>query len=185
MTYTAKTNPLTQLPYGVLSEQDIELNKQFVDIRNIDVKIYAHKTHIDAVIPQVAYNATSAAFDLTCVEDTRVFPRSSAEIPNGLNLTIDQNSKYFMQIQLRSSMGFKKDLAPFAGTIDPGYTGPLGVKVYNHSDEPIFIKKGERYAQVLVLPIPNYVVEELNDEQFEELKKKQQRGDSGFGSSGK
>jgi len=151
----------------------------------IDVKIYAHKTHIDAVIPQVAYSGTSAAFDLVCVEDTRVLPHSSAVVPNGLNLTIDQKDKFFMYLQLRSSMGFKKELGLHSGIVDPGYTGSTDVKLYNFSENDIWIKKGERYAQVVVLPIPNYVIEELNDEQFEELKQKQQRGDSGFGSSGK
>lgn len=66
-----------------------------------------------------------------------------------------------------------------------GYTGDFSVKVYNLSDDDVFIKKGERYAQVKVIKKPNYVIQELNDEQFEELKAKQQRGNSGFGSSGK
>ena len=150
---------------------------------NIDVKIYAHKTHIDAVIPQVAYNSTSACFDLTCVEDTRIFAHSSAIVPNGLNLVIDQNSPYSMTISLRSSMGFKKELIPHYGKVDAGYTGNLSVKIYNVGDEDVWIKKGERYAQVEVIRKPNYVIEEIDDEQFEKLKLKQLRGDKGFGSS--
>ena len=152
-------------------------------LTNIDVKIYAHKTHIDAVIPQVAYNSTSACFDLTCVEDTRIFAHSSAIVPNGLNLVIDQNSPYSMTISLRSSMGFKKELIPHYGKVDAGYTGNLSVKIYNVGDEDVWIKKGERYAQVEVIRKPNYVIEEIDDEQFEELKSKQIRGDKGFGSS--
>ena len=154
-------------------------------IRNIDVKIYAHKTHVDAVIPQVAYNATSACFDLTCIEDTRIFPHSSAIVPNGLNLVIDQNDSYSMTISLRSSMGFRKELIPHYGKVDAGYTGDLSVKIYNVGEQDVWIKKGERYAQVEVIKKPNYVIEELNDEQFEELKQRQLRGSSGFGSSGK
>jgi len=147
--------------------------------------IYAFKNHPDAVIPEVAYNSTSACFDITCVEDTIIPARSSAVVPNGLNLTIDQQSKYWMQIQLRSSKGFKHALIPHYGTVDAGYTGDLGVKIYNVGDDDVIIEKGERYAQIAVIPKPDYSIQELTKEEFEVLKKHQQRGSSGFGSSGK
>jgi dUTPase len=66
-----------------------------------------------------------------------------------------------------------------------GYTGDLGVKIYNVGKEDVIIEEGERYAQIAVIKKPTYEIIELNDEEFEELKSKQQRGDGGFGSSGK
>lgn len=149
------------------------------------VIIYAHKTHPDAVIPQVAYNSTSACFDITCTETTVIPAKGKAVVPNGLNLTISDSQKYWMQIQLRSSKGFKEDLIPHYGTVDPGYTGDFGIKVYNLSDKDVVIEKGERYAQVAVIEIPEYRIEELDDESFNFLKENQKRGDKGFGSSGK
>lgn len=149
-----------------------------------EVKVFAHKTHPDAVIPVIAYNSTSACFDITCVETTIIPARGSNVVPNGLNLTIDQSDNYWMQIQLRSSKGFKYELIPHYGCCDPGYTGSLGVKVYNLSDSDIKIEKGERYAQIAVIEKPKVTIVELNDEQFEILKKAQERGDKGFGSSG-
>lgn len=149
------------------------------------VKIYAHKTHPDAVIPHVAYDATSACFDITCTETTIIPARGKAVVPNGLNLTIDQHDRYWMQIQLRSSKGFKYDLVPHYGTVDAGYTSDLGVKIYNLSNFDVTIEKGEKYAQIAVIEKPDYEIIELNDEQFNELKSKQLRGDKGFGSSGK
>jgi len=149
------------------------------------VKIYAHKNHPDAVIPQVAYNNTSTCFDITCIEDTVIPARSKAVVPNGLNLTIDQHDKYWMQISLRSSKGFKEDLVPHYGVVDPSYTGDLGVKIYNLSDKDIIIQKGERYAQIAVIEIPEYSIIELNDHEFRNLKGFQGRGDGCFGSSGK
>lgn len=148
------------------------------------VTIYCHKETPDAVIPQVAYNNTSTCFDITCIEDTIVKARGKAIVPNGLNISIDQKDKFFMQVSLRSSKGFKEDLIPHYGIIDPSYTGNLGIKVYNLSDNDILISKGERYAQITVLPIPNYELVELDDEKFEKFKKSQLRGDNGFGSSG-
>ena len=149
------------------------------------LKIYAHKTHQDAVIPQVAYNKTSACFDITCVETTTIPANGTGVVPNGLNLTINDNDNYWMQIQLRSSKGFKYDLIPHYGTVDPGYTGDLGIKVYNLGNEDVVIEKGERYAQIAVLEIPKYEIIELNDNEFNKLKESQGRGDGGFGSSGK
>jgi dUTP pyrophosphatase len=149
------------------------------------VTIYAHKTDPKAVIPKVQYNSTSACFDITCTETTTIPARSSAVVPNGLNLTIHDSERYWMQIQLRSSKGFKYDLIPHYGTVDAGYTGNLGVKIYNVGDTDVTIEEGERYAQIAVIKKPKYEIIELNDDEFEELKLSQLRGDKGFGSSGK
>mgnify|MGYP003981657039 FL=1 len=153
--------------------------------QNADVKIYAHKVTSNAVIPKVSYNSTSACFDITCTETTTIPSKGSAVVPNGLNLTIDQSDNYWMQIQLRSSKGFKYELIPHYGTVDAGYTGDLGVKIYNLGDEDVLIEEGERYAQIAVVPKPNYEVVELNDTEWETFKNNQERGDKGFGSSGK
>jgi dUTP pyrophosphatase len=149
------------------------------------VTIFAHKTTPNAVIPTVAYGSTSACFDITCTETTTIPPKSSAVIPNGLNLVIDQSESYWMQIQLRSSKGFKYELIPHYGTVDAGYTGDLGVKVYNLGDSYVTIEEGERYAQIAVIPKPQYQIMELDDDMFETLKGNQERGDRGFGSTGK
>jgi dUTP pyrophosphatase len=149
------------------------------------VKIFAYKTNPDAVIPQAVYGNTSACFDITCTETTIIPAKGSAVVPNGLRLTIDQKDNYWMQIQLRSSKGFKHELIPHYGTVDPGYTGDFGVKIYNLGDKDITIEKGERYAQVAVIEIPPYSIVELNEEEFNKLKTNQIRGDKGIGSSGK
>ena len=149
------------------------------------VKIFAYKEHPDAVIPTVAYGSTSACFDITCTETTVIDAGESAVVPNGLRLVINDSEKYWMQIQLRSSKGFKYSLIPHYGTVDAGYTGPLGVKVYNVGKQYVSIEKGERYAQIAVIPKPDYEIVEVDEEQFESIKANQGRGDSGFGSSGK
>ena len=149
------------------------------------VTIYAHKNTDNAVIPTIAYNSTSACFDITCTETTVIPAGKSAVVPNGLNLTIPDDQKYYMRIDLRSSMGFKKSLVCHPGIVDPGYTGDLGVKIYNVGEIDIIIEEGERYAQISVVPIPESEIIELNDEEFNILKNKQFRGDKGFGSSGK
>lgn len=147
--------------------------------------IYAHKTHPDAVIPSVAYDNSSACFDITCVEDTIIPAKGFAIIPNGLNLSIDQKDDYWMQISLRSSLGFKFPLVPHYGIVDAGYTGDLNVRINNLGDVDFKIEKGQRYAQIAVFEKPRYRIVELDDERFETFKQSQKRGDKGFGSSGK
>jgi dUTP pyrophosphatase len=149
------------------------------------VTIYAHKTDPKAVIPKVQYGDTSACFDITCTKTTVIPAKGTAVVPNGLNLTIHESERYWMQIQLRSSKGFKYDLIPHYGKVDAGYTGNLGVKIYNVGDTDVTIEEGERYAQIAVIKKPKYEIIELNDDEFEELKLSQMRGDKGFGSSGK
>lgn len=149
------------------------------------VTIYAHKADPKATIPKVAYNSTSACFDITCIQTTVIPAGGTAVVPNGLNLTIEDSESYWMQIQLRSSKGFKYDLIPHYGTVDAGYTGPLGVKVYNLGKEDVTIEEGERYAQIAVIEKPRYEIVELDDERYNFLSSLQGRGDKGFGSSGK
>lgn len=151
----------------------------------IDVNIYVHKNVEDAVIPEVAYGNTSACFDITCIKTVVIPAKSSAVVENGLNVCISQDDKYWMQIQLRSSKGFRHDLIPHYGTVDAGYTGDFGVKIYNVGETDVIIEKGEKYAQVAVIPKPSYIITELTDDEFDEFKNKQMRGSQGFGSSGK
>lgn len=63
--------------------------------------------------------------------------------------------------------------------IDSDYRGPIIVALYNHSNLPQIIHQGDRIAQLIIQPYvwePLHVVEELS---------LTDRGDGGFGSSGK
>lgn len=148
------------------------------------MQIYVHKTSPKAVTPTCAYNGTSAAFDITCTETTVIPAHGSAVVPNGLNLTIDHRQLYYMIVHLRSSTGFKKDLICHPGVIDAGYTGDLGIKIYNLGDEDVVIKEGDRYAQLTVHHKLTVEFTEMDDQLWQEFKSEQTRGDSGFGSSG-
>ena len=157
-----------------------------IDLDKINaLKIYFHKTHKDAKIPEFAYSGTSAAFDLTVVEDCVINPGESKFIEHGINLTIDESEPYFMQFYCRSSAGIKKNLRCHPGIIDAGYTGPFKVYVHNLGTKPIKIERGERIIQVVLHKKHNFRFIELNDSEFAELETKQQRGSKGFGSSGK
>ncbi len=63
------------------------------------------------------------------------------------------------------------------GLIDPGYRGEVTVLLINHGHEEVSFARGDRIAQLVVVPVPavEWVEEDLDDTA---------RGADGFGSSG-
>lgn len=149
------------------------------------VRIYINKTHKDSVIPEIAYNGTSAAFDLTCIEDTIIPAKGSAFVEHGLKITIDEREPYYLQFFARSSSGIKKNLRCHPGIIDAGYTGEIKVYLHNLSNEDVKVSKGDRLVQLVLHRKHAFEFIELNDNEFSKLEKTQTRGDKGFGSTGR
>ncbi|NNL47030.1 MAG: dUTP diphosphatase, partial [Acidimicrobiia bacterium] len=65
------------------------------------------------------------------------------------------------------------------GLLDAGYRGEIGVILINHGAEPFTVERGDRIAQLVVLPV---VVQEFVE--VDELPPSP-RGDGGFGSTGR
>ena len=63
--------------------------------------------------------------------------------------------------------------------IDPDYTGDITCNLYNDSDYPQVVRDGERIAQIVYVRVPD-----VRWNRVEELKVSE-RGDGGFGSSGR
>ncbi|MBI3565662.1 MAG: dUTP diphosphatase, partial [Elusimicrobia bacterium] len=78
----------------------------------------------------------------------------------------------------RSSMA-KRGLKTAGGVIDAGYRGEVGVVVWNLSREAHTVKKGERVAQMLVIPIATPAP--IDSEDLGATA----RGEGGFGSTGR
>jgi dUTP pyrophosphatase len=65
-----------------------------------------------------------------------------------------------------------------AGVIDSGYRGEVKVVVFNLGDKLYKVSKGSKIAQLVIMPIIQYEIEEK--EELEDT----HRGERGFGSSG-
>ena len=76
-------------------------------------------------------------------------------------------------------MAVKQGVDVFAGVVDSGYRGEVMVCLYNSSDSPVGIAKGDRIAQILIQPIPLMRIKEVDD--LDDTS----RGSGGFGSSGR
>lgn len=108
----------------------------------------------------------SAGFDIASAADMVILPRQVAKVPTGL--VIESPKGHFLLIAARSSLAFKKGLmmANGIGIVDPDYAGPndeIHLLIYNFTDQPIEVKKGERLAQGLFLPIQQAQWEEVGE----------------------
>ena len=148
------------------------------------VKIRFYREDPEAQIPEIAYNGSSGAFDIRATRTVMSPAHGRAEVPNGLRIMIPHG--YYTKFAAKSGMYFKKNVQPYEGLIDFGYTGELACMMVNNSDEDVIIEKGQKYCQMEVFKIPEYEVEEASFEEFEAYKNNPNntRKDGGFGSSG-
>jgi dUTP pyrophosphatase len=139
------------------------------------------KTHPDAVLPERNHKQTltgDSGYDVTAVEDTIIPARGAAVVPVGLRLAYLPPGLW-IRIESRSGLQFKYGLQAFNGIIDNQYRGDMGIRILNHSDNDYIVKKGDRVAQLVLYPLVTaesaWAEEIYNTE----------RGEKGFGSSGK
>ena len=125
----------------------------------------------------------SAAVDLRAAleenETVTLAPGEKAMIPTGLAIS-PETTDVVAVIAGRSGLGVKKGvtLSNSIGVIDSDYRGEISVGLINHGSEPFEIKRGDRIAQMMFLPVltANFLVTETLDET--------ERGAGGFGSTG-
>lgn len=135
---------------------------------------------LDPAIALPAYHSADAvAFDFSARVEAAVAPGAVALIPTGL--VIEVPAGHALLVVARSSLPIRKRLmvANGVGIIDRDYCGPtdeIKVEVYNFSDVPVTIARGERIAQGLIVPVARAEWEEVADAQAPS------RG--GFGSTG-
>ena len=134
---------------------------------------------VDKSLPLPVYaTAGSVGFDLLCREDVEILPRQIELIPG--NVIVRIPAGYFLLITLRSSTPRRKSLLipNGVGIIDQDYCGEgdeIKVQVLNFSEEAVQVKKGERIAQGLFIPVMRVEWEEID---------KVGQGRGGFGSTG-
>jgi dUTP pyrophosphatase len=136
--------------------------------------IQAKKMHPDAILPSRAH-ADDAGMDLYALEAGVIEPDLGVVVRTGIALAIPKN--YVGLVADRSSMA-KKGAKTSGGVIDAGYRGEIHIIIRNTSAHPIKYEKGERIAQLLILPVATPVILEASE--LDETS----RGVKGFGSSG-
>ena len=124
---------------------------------------------------------SSAGLDLKAVlaEAVVLGPLERKIVGTGLKIALPEG--YEAQVRPRSGLAAKHGITVLnaPGTIDADYRGEIGVILVNLSNEPFTIQPGERIAQLVVAQYSQVEwkpVESLDSTQ---------RGEGGFGSTGK
>ena len=109
----------------------------------------------------------------------QINPGETIKVGTGVCIALPEG--HFGGIYARSGLATKQGLAPAnkVGVIDADYRGELIVALHNHSSIPQMLHSGDRIAQIVIIPYIRPIwnkVESLDDTD---------RGDGGFGSSGK
>ena len=131
----------------------------------------------DAVVPQRAY-AGDAGLDLSSCERVELAPGERALVATGLAVAIPEG--YAGYVQPRSGLAIKHGISMVnaPGLVDSGYRGELKVILHNTDlREPFVVEPGMRIAQLVVMPIPDLELVEVDELPESE------RGVRGFGSS--
>lgn len=149
------------------------------------MKVGFKKLHPDATIPEHgAKDIFNAGLDLCALHDLTIQPKMWAIMDTGVAwdgmALCTQYEQPVMIVKSRSGMAFNEGIeASNAGVVDASYQGPIKVKLYNMSEKPYSVKKGQRIAQGIVYMIPNVVACEIED-----FSQNTDRGENGFGSTG-
>ena len=131
----------------------------------------------EAVLPERAY-AGDAGLDLVACERHELGPGERAVVGTGIAVAIPEGFAGFVQPRsgLAARHGISVVNAP--GLIDSGYRGEVRVVLLTtDAAEPFVVEPGMGIAQLVVLPVP-----ELELAEVEELPGSE-RGVRGFGSS--
>jgi dUTP pyrophosphatase len=141
------------------------------------IELAIRRLRDDAVLPERAYSG-DAGLDLAACERVELAAGERATVPTGLAVAIPEGFAGF--VQPRSGLAARHGLTVVnsPGLVDSGYRGELRVVLLNTDrSEPFVVEPGMRIAQLVVLPVP-----ELELVEVEELPESE-RGVRGFGSS--
>ena len=125
----------------------------------------------------------AAAVDMRAAIDegttVTIQPGQRAMIPTGMAISLE-NANVVAILAARSGLAVKSgiNLANGIGVIDSDYRGEICVGLYNSSDVPFTVNRGDRIAQLMFMPV--YAATFIESDTLDET----ERGAGGFGHTG-
>lgn len=164
-------------------------------------KLGVVKSHPDAKLP--TQDLDDIGFDIYSVEDVEIPNLSVGKVNTGIRFAThpyfpsdlhmvsatghyayDDRWSIETKIEGRSGMA-SKGIFPVGGEIDPKYRGDIIVCLLNLTGDTYSVRKGDKVAQLVIRPVlantSNHHVEFV----FRDKQDTTDRGDKGFGSSGR
>lgn len=147
----------------------------FADANDLELASWKIVLDAGARLPERAHD-TDAGFDLFSRESQIVPAKGAAIFDTGVHIAIPFGFVGFLKS--KSGLNVKHGITS-DGTIDSGYTGSIAVKLYNHSDTDYIVEKGDKISQIVFQRFEAPLFEIVSSLE------KTERGNGGFGSSGK
>ncbi len=136
---------------------------------------------LDPDLPLPAYaRAGDAGLDLVAADNVTLKPGERAAVGTGIAVAIPPGCAGFVHARSGRALWEGLALVNAPGVIDSGYRGELKVVCVNlDPEEPIYIRRGEKIAQLVVQSVERVELHEVAE------LPESQRGPGGFGSSGR
>ena len=131
----------------------------------------------EAIMPHKAH-LSDAGFDLAIPADYTLAPQAQTSIDLGFAIQIPAG--WYGQVFGRSSV-FQQGLAVHPGVIDADFRGAVQLLIYNRLPTELMIYRGDRLAQLLLLPVASTVLSTVTPDELSHT----ERGSGGIGSTGR
>lgn len=119
---------------------------------------------------------TDAGLDLRTPKAVTVPAYGSAVIDTGVHVELPHGCAGLLVS--KSGLNVRHDITS-TGLIDEGYTGSIVVKLYNHGGGDYQLAAGDKITQLVVFPVVCEPLEQVS------VFNATERGDNGFGSTGR
>lgn len=136
------------------------------------------KLDIDLPTPSHSHPG-DAGVDLYARADVLLDPGERQMVPTGIAVAIPEG--YAGLVVPRSGLAARHGIGVVngPGLVDSGYRGELNVVLVNHGAEPVALQRGDRIAQLVVVPFATQDFVEVD------VLPASVRGAEGFGSTGR
>ena len=119
-----------------------------------------------------------AAVDLHSRVDLTLPPGERSAVPTGIAVSIPEGFAGLVLPRSGHASRHGVGVVNGPGLIDSGYRGEISVLLINHGDAVVSFARGDRIAQLTIVPVPSVEWTEVESLDVTE------RGDGGFGSTG-
>lgn len=128
-----------------------------------------------AYLPTRAH-PTDAGMDLYARETQIIPAKEAATFDTGVHIELPVGT--VGMLKSKSGLNVKHGITS-EGVIDVGYTGSIVAKLYNNSGFDYKVNEGDKITQLVIMPIVTPSLELVDELEATD------RGDNGFGSSGR
>ena len=142
------------------------------------MKLKFKKLDDSAIIPKRSRTG-DAAFDISSSEDVLLKPQSRHLTNTSVAIEIEDGYCGLVLPRSGNAVNHGITVINTPGLIDSNYRGEIKIGLINTSKKDFNILKGDRIAQLFIVPVCD--VEVVETEELSESN----RGDAGFGSSGR